>query len=95
MNAGSRDGPRAYMPFTQKCKKQAKEANALLHGGHTCCVLCNERTYPAQQSRRGVTPPNNETHVDHIIPRCQGGNGSLDNAQIYVVDAISPKKKVE
>ena len=41
---------------------------------------------PAQQHKKGVTPPTNETHVDHVIPRVEGGRGEPDNGQVLCRD---------
>jgi filamentous hemagglutinin len=37
---------------------------------------------PAEQSKKGVTPPPNEAAVDHYIPRSKDGPNSYKNAQI-------------
>ena len=63
-----------------------KADNAATHGGQTTCTNCGEATVPGQQSKRGVTPPGNETHVDHIIPKSKNGNGSPDNGQVLCRD---------
>jgi hypothetical protein len=44
--------------------------------------VTRQPTVPGQQSQTGVTPPGNETQVDHIIPKSQNGDGSPSNAQI-------------
>ncbi|AZL76474.1 hypothetical protein EI693_11305 [Pseudomonas oryziphila] len=31
---------------------------------------------------RGVRPPENEAHVDHIIPKSKGGSGTPENGQV-------------
>lgn len=43
---------------------------------------CGVETVPAQRSQRGVTPPPNETQVDHIYPRSRGGDGAPENGQV-------------
>lgn len=75
-------GARAGKPFTRAGKAEVRVDNAAEHGGQTTCMRCGRSTVPAQQSRAGVTPPKNETHVDHIVPKSKGGNGSPDNGQI-------------
>ena len=79
---GAKDGERAGKPFTRAGKAEVKSENAARHGGQTTCSDCGQATVPAQQSRAGVTPPSNETHVDHIIPQSKNGNGSPDNGQV-------------
>lgn len=32
--------------------------------------------------KKGVTPPTNETQVDHVVPKSKGGKGVPDNGQI-------------
>jgi 5-methylcytosine-specific restriction endonuclease McrA len=43
---------------------------------------CGVETVPAEQHKKGVTPPKNETHVDHVVPRAKGGTGEPDNGQV-------------
>jgi len=35
-----------------------------------------------EQHKRGVRPPDNEAHVDHIEPKSKGGSNSGSNARI-------------
>ncbi|MFA1286351.1 RHS repeat-associated core domain-containing protein [Xanthomonas axonopodis pv. nakataecorchori] len=79
---GAAGGERAGKRFTRAGKAEVKADNAAKSGGQTKCSNCGQATVPAQQSRAGVTPPKNETHVDHVIPQSKGGNGSPDNGQV-------------
>jgi len=79
---GAAGGDRAGKPFTRKGKVQVRADNAAANGGQTTCSTCGRATVPAEQSRAGVTPPSNETHVDHVVPKSKGGNGSPDNGQV-------------
>lgn len=83
---GAEGGARAGKAFTRAGKAEVKAANAAAHDGKTVCVGCGRETVPAQQSRAGVTPPGNETHVDHAIPKSKNGNGSPDNGQVLCRD---------
>ena len=80
-SSGTSGGERAGKDFTRKDKKAVIDANRAAHGGVTVCEICGAEIVPAAQSRKGVTPPGNETHVDHIIPRSKGGNGDPSNGQ--------------
>jgi 5-methylcytosine-specific restriction endonuclease McrA len=77
---------RKGLPFTKTGKKIVKEDNAARNQGQTRCENCDSETVPAQQHKKGVTPPTNETHVDHVIPRVEGGKGSPDNGQVLCRD---------
>lgn len=80
--AGSAGVDRSGKTFTAKTKKEIDEANAAKFDGVNRCENCGVEAVPAKQSKRGVTPPLNERHRDHIIPRSRGGDGTLANGQI-------------
>ncbi len=86
VKTGTSGGDRAGKPFTPKDKAEVKAENAAANGGQTTCENCGQPTVPGQQSKSGVTPPGNETHVDHIVPKSQNGDGSKSNAQILCRD---------
>jgi RHS repeat-associated protein len=73
---------RKYAPFSKTTKDQAKEANRQKNDGKMRDARTGEEVQPAQQSQKGVRPPDNEAHVDHIQPRSKGGDNSPENAQI-------------
>ena len=75
-------GDRAGQAFTPKGKRQVVDENRARNSGTTRCEGCETQTVPGQQSQKGVTPPPNETNVDHIIPRAHGGQGSPVNGQV-------------
>jgi RHS repeat-associated protein len=79
---GTSGADRSGKDFTKAGKKQVVEANKAQNGGTTTCQNCKTNTTQAQQSKRGVTPPKNETQVDHIIPKSKGGAGSPSNGQV-------------
>jgi 5-methylcytosine-specific restriction endonuclease McrA len=76
--AGKRPGSR----FTQKDKDAVKQDNASRNEGKNRCENCGVETVPGEQHKKGVTPPKNETQVDHVIPRAKGGPGDPDNGQV-------------
>ncbi|MFY0529329.1 HNH endonuclease [Archangium gephyra] len=77
---------RKGLPFTRTGKKIVKKDNADRNQGQTRCENCDIETVPAEQHKTGVTPPVNETHVDHVIPRVEGGRGDPDNGQVLCRD---------
>jgi hypothetical protein len=81
-DTGTSGGERAGKSFTKKGKQTVIDANKAVHEGLTVCESCGVETVPAQQSQRGITPPLNETQVDHIHPRSRGGDGSPSNGQL-------------
>ncbi len=83
---GTAGGDRAGKPFTPAGKEQVKSENAAQNGGQTTCSNCGQATVPAKQSESGVTPPKNETQVDHKIPQSKGGDGSPSNGQVLCRD---------
>jgi 5-methylcytosine-specific restriction endonuclease McrA len=52
-------------------------------------------TVPAKKHEKGVTPPKNETHVDHKTPKVKGGPGEVDNAQVLCRDCNLKKGSKE
>jgi 5-methylcytosine-specific restriction endonuclease McrA len=73
---------RAGKPFTAAGKQDVLNANMATHDGVPTCENCGNTTVPAQQSTAGVTPPDNETNIDHILPQSRGGGGIPDNGQV-------------
>jgi 5-methylcytosine-specific restriction endonuclease McrA len=41
---------------------------------------------PAKKHEKGVTPPPNETQVDHKVPKSKGGAGEVENGQVLCRD---------
>jgi len=58
------------------------EQNAAKYEGVNKCDKCGVEVVKPQQHAKGVTPPNNEGHVDHIKSRATGGSGTPDNGQL-------------
>jgi hypothetical protein len=76
--AGKSKGTR----FTPKNKESVKQDNASRNDGTNRCESCGVETVPAQQHKKGVTPPANETQVDHVVPKSKGGKGVPENGQV-------------
>jgi RHS repeat-associated protein len=68
--------------FTRSGRQAVKDANRAANGGTTVCENCGVQTVPGQRSVRGVSPPSNETNVDHVIPKARGGRGDPLNGQV-------------
>jgi 5-methylcytosine-specific restriction endonuclease McrA len=83
---GTHGGERAGKVFTPKGKREIIAQNRAAHNGRTVCVSCGVRTVPAKQSKKGMTPPRNETHIDHTYPRSKGGDGSEANGRVLCRD---------
>ncbi|WP_369926223.1 RHS repeat-associated core domain-containing protein [Xanthomonas sp. NCPPB 2632] len=83
---GTSGGERAGKVFTRMGKIEVKEINAAAHEGKIVCEACGRETVPALQSQKGVTPPGNEAHVDHIIAKSKNGDGSPSNGQVLCRD---------
>jgi hypothetical protein len=82
---GTAGGERAGKDFTQAGKREVWSGNATEHGANQC-ENCGQGVSKPAQSQKGVTPPGNEGHVDHIIPKSQGGDGSPSNGQLLCRD---------
>lgn len=86
LRLGTSGGKRAGKIFTRAGKAEVKELNAAAHEGRNVCEACGRETVPAKQSKKGVTPPGNETQVDHIIAKARNGDGSPSNGQVLCRD---------
>ena len=75
-------GSRAGKGFTPKGKEIVKDENKEKYGGTQTCEKCKTPTVPAEQSKKDVTPPDNETAVDHKDPKSNGGSGTPENGQV-------------
>ena len=73
-------------PFTKKQKKDVKQENAKANDGKNRCEQCSVETVPPKKHEKGVTPPSNETHLDHKIPSAKGGPSEVENAQVLCRD---------
>lgn len=68
--------------FTASKKQAILEANEKAHGGVLQDDVTGEKLVRPQQHEKGVRPPDNEAHVDHIEPKSKGGSNSTSNAQV-------------
>lgn len=72
--------------FTKKQKDIIKKRNAEANDGKVLCEKCNVETVAAEKHEKDVTPPKNEAHTDHKLPRAKGGKADLDNGQVLCRD---------
>lgn len=77
---------RAGKSFTKQQKQVIKQKNAQENDGNIRCENCEIETVPAKKHEKGVTPPKNETQVDHKVPKSKGGAGEVDNGQVLCRD---------
>jgi RHS repeat-associated protein len=77
---------RSGKDFTKAGKENVKDANKVKNQGQTKCENCGTQTVPGKQSKSGETPPGNETHVDHVDPKSNGGSGTPNNGQVLCRD---------
>nr|WP_278644103.1 RHS repeat-associated core domain-containing protein [Burkholderia lata] len=74
-------GSRKGKDFTRSGKEAVKADNIRNHGSLTC-EKCNTGLINAVQHQEGVTPPDNEAHVDHKKPKAKNGSGTPENGQV-------------
>lgn len=77
---------KSSLDFTKKGKSLVKEKNAAKNDGKIICENCETETVPGKKHVKGTTPPSNEAHVDHVIPKAQGGKGDPSNGQVLCRD---------
>ena len=46
------------------------------------CGRCGVETIEPKRHEKGVSLPDNEAHVDHIIAKSNGGSGTVENGQV-------------
>lgn len=68
--------------FAHGQKQRIRQRNLQLNGHRMRDDATGAPLRKAQQHTKGVTPPKNEAHVDHIVPRSKGGANSYGNASV-------------
>lgn len=75
---------RPQKDFTKAGKEVVRDKNRLENNGIMICSnpTCRKALVDPKQSQKGVTPPRNEGHVDHVDAKSKGGSGTPDNGQV-------------
>ncbi|PLK44200.1 HNH endonuclease [Emticicia sp. TH156] len=90
-NKGGNNNSQTGTNFSKKEKQKVIEDNKNKNDGKTVCENCGVETVKPEKSKKGVTPPKNETQVDHIKPKSKGGQGKSDNGQVLCRDCNRKK----
>jgi RHS repeat-associated protein len=83
---------RSGKDFTKAGKDAVKDVNSEKNGGQKKCEGCGQPVQDAKKHVKGVTPPPNEAHVDHIDAKSNGGSGTPDNGQVLCRDCNIKKR---
>ena len=75
-------GTRKGKDFTAAGKKAVREQNKADNDGKMICGKCGVETIEPKRHEKGVRPPDNEAHVDHILAKSNGGSGTVENGQV-------------
>ena len=78
------DGPTvgSAKPFTPAQKRKILEENRISNGGVLKDDVTGEIGQAPSQHKKGVTPPDNEVHIDHYYPKSEGGPNTFSNAEV-------------
>lgn len=68
--------------YTGAQKRKILAENRAKNNGVLRDDVTGEIGQAPSQSRKGVTPPDNEVHVDHYYPKSEGGPNSYSNAEV-------------
>lgn len=72
--------------FTRTQRQKILNANAQGNEGVVRSDKSGRILSKGQQSKKGVVPPANEAHIDHITAKSKGGSNSYKNAQVLARD---------
>ena len=88
----TKTGPYSHLPdhssvgpgknFTQSQKKKFLAENERANNGSLKDDVTGEVLVRPQKHTKGVRPPDNEAHIDHVDPKSKGGANSSSNAQV-------------
>jgi hypothetical protein len=68
--------------FTPAQKNKVIEENRKMNDGVVKSDQSGVEAVKPSKSQKGVTPPDNEWQIDHVVPKDKGGTNSYDNAQV-------------
>lgn len=77
---------RSGKDFTKAGKDAVKDVNAEKNSGAMKCENCGQSVQNGAKHTKGVTPPSNKAHVDHVDPKSNGGSGTPNNGQVLCRD---------
>jgi hypothetical protein len=82
--------------FTRVQKQKILSENESRNGGVLRDDRSGENLVRPKQSQKGVTPPANEAHVDHVYPRSKDGPNTYSNAEVRSrANNIGKSNKIE
>lgn len=67
---------------TRMQNREIRQENMKRNGGTLRDDETGAELVMPKQSKKGITPPDNEAHIDHIVPKAAGGTNEYSNFQV-------------